>query len=465
MDERLLSDVRRFSEKLSREDNILVVGHHDADGITACAIAVDFLRRLGKTVDFTVIKQLDSLMINKINSIKHDVLLFVDMGSGQLNLLQENENKGEIGKYYILDHHPPEKEYPLQVNPHFFGFDGGFEISGAGMSYLAAKSLGFNGMAHIAVVGAVGDMQDSRGRLQSLNREILEDAAKQGLIKVKNDLRLFGRQSRLLSQMLAYASEPVIPSLTGNPHACTEFIHKQGIKLKNPDESWRHYVDLSWEERRKLTTALYCYMLDLNTPEFVVQDMVGEVYTLLHEKKKTELRDAKEFSTLLNACGRQNKPEVGVKVCLGDRGEALHDAMKLLEKHRRLLREGVEYLSQTGVEKKDSLYFFDSQDRIDENIIGVVAGMAYGARIIPPDKPVIAFAFDKDDPNMLKISSRANWDLVRKGIHLGNAMRDGARSFGGEGGGHDIAAGARIPKEYKWDFLDKVDLIFKSQLK
>jgi RecJ-like exonuclease len=452
-------DLKKFSDALAREDNIVVVSHHDADGVTACAVAVSMLRSLGKSVDYMVLKQLDSTTIGKILDANPETTVFTDMGSGQLTLLQ---NSG-LRKYYVIDHHQPEGSYGLQINPHLYGYDGGLDVSGSGMAYFAAKSLGFTGMAHIAVVGAVGDMQDSGGRLHSLNRMILEDAVSGGLIKVKNDLRLFGRQSRPLSQMIAYSSDPVIPSLTGNIEACTAFLQSLGIGLADDFGGFKNYVDLTWEERKKLTSALYIKLLDLNTPEFVIQRMVGEVYTLLNEERKTELRDAKEFATMLNACGRQNQPQLGVEVCLGDRKEALHKARSLLENYRRMLREGIEYLTQTGVSSMENFYYFDAGDRIQESIVGVIAGMAYGARIIPPNKPVLAFALDSENAGMLKVSSRANWTLVRKGIHLGEAMKTQSKLLGGEGGGHDIAAGARIPLESKDVFLKNVDELFKKQ--
>lgn len=456
---KFISEIKSFSEKLVQEDEVLVVSHHDADGITACAVVVDLLRFLGKNVRFKVIRQLDALTIGKIAD-KDDVVVFTDMGSGQLSLLE----KHNLRKYYVIDHHPPEKNYPLQLNPHFHGFDGGIDVSGSSMAYLVSKSLGYENMAHIAVVGAVGDMQDNGGRLHSINTMVLEDAVAQGTMKVKHDLRIFGRQSRTLPQMLAYSSDPVFLELAGNFGACISFIETLGIKTKS-DSSFRHYVDLSWEERMKLTTALYTRLLDLGTPEFVIQRMIGEVYTLLHEKKKTELRDAKEFSTLLNACGRQDRPEVGVRVCLGDREGALDEARDLLEKHRRMLSRGLDYLSSSGVEEMGSLYHFDGGGHVKESIIGVVAGMAYGARIIQPDKPVIAFALDSEDDSMLKVSSRANWGLVKRGLHLGDVMSAVGRSVGGEGGGHDVAAGARIPAEAKEKFLKKADEMIKNQLK
>jgi len=454
------SGICEFSKKLSAEDDFFVVSHHDADGISSCAITVDMLRRLGKNVDFMCIKQLDSITIGEVKAKGDKNFVFTDFGSGQLPIIEQNGVKN----FFIIDHHPPEREYERQINPHFYGYDGGLDVSGAGMAYLVAKSLGFEEMAHIAVVGAVGDMQDSNGKLHSLNRIILEDAVRHGLMKFKHDLRLFGRQSRPLSQMLTYSSEPVLPGLTANPSSSAQFLENLGIVLKNSSGQWKTYVDLTWAERKKLTSALYMHLLDYNTPEFVIQGMVGEVYTLLNEEKKTELRDAKEFATLLNACGRQDNPALGVRVCLGDRGEAWIHAKSLLEKHRQMLREGIDYLSNNGVKSCDNLYYFDAGGSIKESIIGVIAGMAYGARLIPPDKPILAFAVDKDDPDLIKVSARANWGLVRKGIHLGKAMKEQSKEVGGEGGGHDIAAGARIPKDRRNDFIDGVNKVFRAQL-
>ncbi|MEA3255147.1 MAG: DHH family phosphoesterase [Candidatus Altiarchaeota archaeon] len=452
------NEICRVSRKLAKEDNLLVVSHHDADGITSCAIMVDLLTSLGKDIEFRTMKQLDSNTIGEIKDIDRTIVL-TDMGSGHLTLLKENG----IDDFYIVDHHTPEEKYERQVNPHFFGYDGGLEISASGMTYFVAKSLGNTGMAHLAVVGAVGDMQDSDGKLHSLNRIVMEDGIKQKLLKVRQDLRLFGRQSRPLTHMLTYSSNPVLPGLTGDNVACASFIQNLGIPLE-VNGHMRTYVDLDFSERKKLMTALYIHLLDLNIPEFIIKGMIGEVYTLLNEEKGTELRDAKEFATLLNACGRQKQPEIGVKVCLGDRGENWLKAKDILQSHRRMLREGISLLKERGVEKRENFYFFGSGGGIDENIVGVIAGMAYGAQIIPPDKPILAFAIDNDDPGMLKISGRANWSLIRKGLHLGNALRMESRKVGGEGGGHDIAAGARIPKTAREEFLGNIDKTFKEQM-
>ncbi|MFH1721683.1 MAG: DHH family phosphoesterase [Candidatus Altiarchaeota archaeon] len=451
-----------FTRRLIENEDFLVVSHHDADGITACAIMVDALKGKGKNVDYFCTKQLDSRSMAEIRKRNPKTIVFTDFGSGHLHLIRE----AELENYYIIDHHEPEeKGLDCQFNPHEFGYDGGSDISGAGMAYIVAKSLGIEDKVAIAVVGAVGDMQDSKGKFESLNREILEDAQKLKKIKVENDIRLFGRQSRTLSQMLAYASDPVLPGLSGSQTAANRFLEDLGIGTKDARGEWRNYIDLDGEEREKLTTALYIYLLDRNTPEFVIQRMIGEVYTLLDEEEGTELRDAREFSTVLNATGRQEKSELGVEVCLGDRGVIWEKAKKMLAQHRKMLREGLEFLEQNGSKSMDNLYYFDGEDSINERIIGIVAGMAYGAQVIAPDKPVLAIAVDSEDNTQLKISSRANWNLVNSGIHLGMAMREVSRELGGEGGGHDIAAGARVPKENLEKFLKEVDKKFAEQRK
>ncbi|MFH1788738.1 MAG: DHH family phosphoesterase [Candidatus Altiarchaeota archaeon] len=461
VDPALLDAVDGFAKILREREDFLVVSHHDADGVTGAAIMVDALRFLGRKCDFMILKQLDSTTIAGIKEADAKTIVFTDMGSGQLSLLEEHG----IKDFFVVDHHNPERDVPNQINPHFFGYNGGSDVSGSGMSYLVAKAVGRDCLAHLAVVGAVGDMQDSGGRLHSINRMIMFDAIEQGTLKAKNDLRLFGRQSRSLTQMLAYASDPVLPGITGNQQGCAQFLEENEIPLRGDGNQWRNYVDLTHLERRKLTTALYVHLLDSNTPEFVIQRMIGEVYTLLSEKRKTELRDAKEFATLLNACGRQEQPDIGVRVCLGDRGEYLAQARTLLEAHRRQLASGINYLSEIGVSSRENLYFFDAQGEIAESIVGVVAGMAYGARIIPPDKPVLGFALDRDDDSFIKVSARANWGLIRGGIHLGNAMKEASQAFGGEGGGHDIAAGARLPRDKREEFISFVNELFAKQRK
>jgi len=450
---------------IKSNDDFTVVYHIDADGICSAAIACSMLKRLGKKYIFTGMKQLDRGRAEQIRKLGNN-FIFVDMGSGQIKVLEEVLKDR---KFCVIDHHKPpegaEKIAVPQFNTHFCGYDGASDISGAGMTYLVAKAIDEKNedLSGIAIVGAVGDMQYTNNGVSSLNRKILEDAEKAGMIKAMRDLLLFGRHSRALTQFLSYCSDPFLPGLTANEDACIQFLNELKIPLKKKDK-WTRYVDLTADEKTQLTSGLYVYGKQQNLSERVLENLVGEVYELIHEPEGTELRDAKEYATLLNACGRHDKGEIGVAVCMGDRDKHLKKAQNLLQKHRRMLRDGIEWAQVHSVKEMSSLYVLDAGKEIEDTLIGVVAGMLYSAGVIKHDKPVIAIAVD--DEGKVKISGRATWPLVNKGLHLGIAMREAGGTMDEEAaGGHSIAAGARISPEKKDAFVEKLNEIVGKQLK
>ncbi len=443
-----------IAEEILKRDDFVIVNHHDADGLCAGAIIAKALEREGKKFKNITAKQLYSETIREIQSAGENYI-FVDFGSGQLNLLEEflKEN------FFVIDHHQAVKsDYEFHSNPFLFGFDGGYEVSGAGMTYLVAGELNEKNkeLSALAVVGAVGDMQDYKGRLEGLNRKILEDAEETGLIKKENDLRLYGKISRPLTQFIAFSTNPVFPGLVADSHASSQFITEMGIELKQGN-AWRTYSDLSPEEKKTFTSGLIMHLIKNNYSEFRAKNIIGETYTLLKEDLKSPLRDAKEFATLLNSSGRHGMPEVGLKVCMGDRQEYYNNAMELLLEHRRQLREGIEWVHENGLEEEKGFYFFDSGEKIKEEIVGIIAGMLYGSPLVQQNKPILAFAKQKD--GFVKVSSRATDDLVRKGLNLGEILREACAELGAdaEGGGHKIAAGCRINKWQQKEFKEKLN--------
>ncbi len=292
---------KSVADQLVAEPRIAVVGHYDADGLAATAILVKALRRAGVETDFINTRQIDQEHLDEVNSLESPTVCFVDMGSGQIEFLEKEVKK----KFFIIDHHPPVKETPNQVNPFQHGINGTRELSATGAVYFVAKAMDEQNMdmAPIGIVGAVGDMQDLRGGLKGANRKIIEDAEKLGIVDAHKDLALFGRQSRMLPKMLEYCSYPMLYGLTGNYIASVKFIEQLGIPLKDPiGGEPRHYVDLTLEEKQKFTTALHMLLMDHNAPHMVTDMLISEVYEFPKEKKGCELRDAKEFATVLNAC-------------------------------------------------------------------------------------------------------------------------------------------------------------------
>jgi len=336
----------------------------------------------------------------------------------------------------IIDHHQPKSKSHVQVNPHLFGFDGGTEISAAGCAYFT-----FHISSDLGITGAVGDIQSP---LISLNRKMLQEAEARGEVKASTDLLLFGRNSRPLSQFLLYADEPYLPGLTGQADNCSKFLSSLGIEAKE-GEKWRTYSDLLPSEKKKFISALSDLLCTHYSSE-AASRLVGEVFTLVNRPDGTEQRDAAEFSTLLNACGRNDRAELGVSVCLNKPG-AYEDARILLLEHRKNLKAGIEFASR-NTQDLGKFLLIDARGVISDSIIGVVAGMVFaGSR----EKPILALSLEES--GKIKLSTRGTKKLVEAGLNLSKILSECCEAVGGVGGGHNIAAGATIPNDKLDDFL------------
>lgn len=415
-------------ESAGRMENPLVVHHYDCDGLTSGSIVASWFEKEGKPYRMKTVRKVDEALVASLKSEPR--LIFVDLGSGSPSM---QELKSEV---VIIDHHQPAHAEHLQANPHLFGFDGGIELSAAGCAYFT-----FRTSVDLGVVGAVGDVQYP---LRSLNRKMLDEAVEQKQVDVSTDILLFGRNSRPLLQLLSFADDPYLPGLTGHEDACSAFLEEIGIGLKE-GEKWRTYSILPQNEKQKLVSSL-AELLSLRLSPEAAGKLTGEVYTLLNRPQGTELSDASEFSTLLNACGRNDQPELGVDVCLGRQG-SYEKARALLVEHRKNLREGISFAIKNSQDLGKFL-LVDGRGVIPDSIIGVVAGMLFpGQR----NKPVLALSLEES--GKIKLSTRGTRKLVAEGLNLSKILSEVCPLVGGVGGGHNIAAGATIPEDKLDEFL------------
>ena len=476
----LASRADACAEYLLDQDRVLVVSHIDADGLTSAAVATRGLRRAGLAVETAFSNQLDDEEVARVAATDHETVLFTDFGSGQLDAIREHEDRGAFTPV-IADHHQPaDADTEYHLNPLLEGIDGASELSGAGAAYVLARSLGervasgagdgpavgddpdMRDLAALAVVGAVGDMQASGGKLVGANTDIAEEGVAAGVLRTGKDLTLYGKQTRPLPKLLEYATDLDVPGITNDEAGAVSFLDGLGLDLKRQGE-WRTWADLDSGERQTLVSALIRRAVTRGVPADRIDGLVGTAYELTEEPEGTELRDASEFSTLLNATARYDRPDVGLGVCLGNRDGALDRARRLLRNHRRNLSEGLEFVRERGVTREEHLQWFDAGTEIRETIVGIVAGMAVGIDGVDPDRPILAFAAKDED--RLKVSSRGTPTLVRRGLDLSTVMGESATAVDGEGGGHDVAAGATIPADSRRAFLDRADAIVGDQLR
>jgi RecJ-like exonuclease len=464
LDERATACARQLQDA----ESVLLASHIDADGLTSAAIAATALERAAIPHEVVFKKQLDETEIASIAAREYDTVLFTDFGSGQLDVITDHEQAGDF-QPVIADHHQPaDATTEFHLNPLLEGIDGASELSGAGASYVLARALAETGegpdardLAALAVVGAVGDMQAVDGELVGANRHIVEEGANAGVLEEATDLTLYGTQTRPLPKLLEYGNDVRIPGISNDEQGAVSFLQDLDVEVQHGD-SWRRWVDLTHEEKQTVTSALLQRALDRGVPAPKAQRLVGTTYRLLDETEGSELRDASEFSTLLNATARYERADVGLAVCLGDRDGALDRARRLLENHRRNLSAGIETISEQGVERADHVQWFDAGSEIRETIVGIVAGMALGVDGVDSDRPIIAFA-DKNDEET-KVSARGTGRLVGRGLDLSAVMTNAARAVGGDGGGHDIAAGATVPAGTEEAFVTAADELVGEQL-
>jgi len=455
----VLKRAKEIGSLIKNSKQVHIVTHIDADGITAGSIAHLTLKRLGIERSIEFVKQLDKKVLERLENENHELVWFTDLGSS-ISVDHPKINK------VITDHHscPDNSDKSFHLNPHLFGLDGGVQISGAGATYLVSKSIDKNNMdlSHLAIVGACGDLQDKKyGKLFGMNRILINDGEKSGVIRAIIDIRYFGRETRPVYKLLQYSSDPLLPGLSGRETACITFLQELGIKMKDGD-NWRKWIDLNKDERTKIISNIAQLLLMKGFGHSLTRRIVGEVYFLEREKIGTELHDAKEYATLLNSTARYGQHEAGLKVCLGDRDKWLKKAQNLLRGHRHNLVEGLQFAREEGIVERGYLQFFHAKDGIRDTIVGIVANMLLNSEDTSNDLPLIGFANKAEGE--VKASARGTQELVEKGLNLSMAMRKAASALDGIGGGHNIAAGATIPKGKEEEFLELLEKEIKSQL-
>ena len=450
-----------LAKYLQKAQNVHVVTHIDADGLTAGAIAVKTLQRMNKSYSIEFVKQLDPLVVKRLNTKQYELVWFTDLGSSIV------EDSSIDFSYMVTDHHACNRDtqnVSYHFNPHLFGLDGSWELSGSGGTYLLSTTIDKKNqdLASLALIGACGDLQDRKHRkLMSKNREILNQGIEAGVLTAKMDIQFFGRETRPVYKMLQYANDPVIPGITGRESSARSFLSELNIPLKDGDK-WRHWIHYSTDERKKVISQLVQLLLSKGFGYELTSRIVGEVYEISQEPIATELHDAKEFATLLNSTARYGEYKVGLQVCLGDRDEYLKKARSLLRGHRHNLVEGIQLAKEEGIIQLDYVQYFHAKTGIRDTIVGIIANMLLNDEETRNDLPLVGFA--EKTEGEIKASARATQFLVNKGLDLSIIIRESAESVGGVGGGHNIAAGATIPKGKEDEFLEKFEEKVKEQL-
>ncbi len=435
----LKSYLKSFARDLysSLEPPIRIISHLDADGLSSAGILISLLKKMNVSFHLTIAKYLNESLIKSLKHEPYVTYIFSDLGSGDIELISMLSSAGK--RVFVVDHHKPSSSSDdvKILNPFLVGLNGDIEVSGAGMAFLLYHEiLDDPSMAPVALVGALGDLQEKGDGFVGINREILDLAVKEGYVKVKPDLKLFGGPDYPLVSSLERTVDPLIEGISGNSAGALALVEGLGIPIKIGDR-WTTLSDLTEDQKRNLANELVKRIESLEK----AKSLIGNIYIYLKEPKGSPLRDLNSFATLLNACGRMGGGHVGALLSSGLRGEILVKAMELLQLYRKTLSD---VLRKTKVRISGRAAFID-EGQAKDTIIGTVTSIL--SRSLRNADVVIGYA--NSDEGIIKISARLTSSGSGKSINLDELLRIASKEAGGIGGGHQMAAGAQIPRDRK----------------
>ena len=432
----LLDRMRNAAALVESASRVRIFCHYDPDGTTSAAILVRAMMRRGKRIHASMAHALDRAAAARLREETNELLIVSDMGSGQLDLLE-----GLPYPVVVLDHHKPirDSETIVHINPHLDGVDGAREMCGATTTWLFTLILDERNwdLAGPALAGAIGDKQAVGGFL-GVNAALFAEAVDRKVVVPERRLAL---RDLPLGRALAVSIDPYFRGLSGRPDAAAAFLQAAGF---DPEATVRQ-IDTTG--RRKLASVL---ALRLGATPEALDVLVADRFWI-----EPDQMYAQDLEAYVNSCDRLEQEGLGMAVCLGDR-EATAKAEKLLEEYTAKVLGYLVALESAGLFPKKHIQFFYCDDA---SLAGVVAGTG------------MQFFFDSSRPTLglsvldgvTKVSARASRAHIASGIDLAVALREAASEVSGNGGGHNIASGATIPKGTEDKFLSLVDEIVGRQ--
>jgi len=457
LDESLSFFKDKISDCIKTGKSISVTTHIDCDGLTSGSIITKALIRAGAKCTVRTSKEFSKKIAESFKTDSRDFHIITDLAGGFAKTLDETLGDNWI----VLDHHQiPEEEKDNQnvINAWSYGIDGGTEICAGGMAYLASMALDERNsdLSAIAVVSALGDRQDQgeRKSFTGKNFEIANIAKELGLVEIDLDLLLVGRETRPLADALAFTSQPFIEGLTWNRGACLSLLNSSGIQLKD-EGRWRVPAELTEVEKRQVIESITKFTSGKNATE-IMSELIGYTYTFPREDRQNFLRDGREFSTMLNSCGRINRSGVGMAICMGDRNKILREGEIILTDYRKMIREYMNVLSNERwrISESETCVMVNGVDIVPETMTGTISSLIAGS---PKNSGKIVILRTNGEENTIKFSSRKSFSC-KSDINLSELMRTGAEKFDGIGGGHAAAAGAKITKDKLDEFLNYLEV-------
>ena len=435
---------------------VYIFSHFDPDGVTSAAILSIALKRKKTPFHLRILKRLEYSHLEELSKSIPDQakVIFCDLGTGVIDAFLKWKPTIQI---FILDHHAYEGkcDFPGNINllnPHCFSIDGSNSISGSGVTYNVVKYIDKRNkdLASLAVVGALGDRQDQgeKSSLIGLNRLIVKDAIDLDLLSEIVSIWFFDRTRDLYTILKRLNIDEF-----ENEGNIGLFLEEIGIPASN-SQGRRPFYQLEEEEKKKLASELIIkYRID---PDQIYK----HDYILLNEEIP-ELKDARVFANRLNACGRVDRYDISVALCMGDRTRTLNEISSIGKQYSRLIGSGLNWsLNEKHLQELDTMFYIEGGESINENIIGPITSIISSMKKFR-HKPVLGSS--KINNLKIKVSARRSHELENI-VELDKVLKRGVELLGlkTEVGGHSAAAGAIIDTKDYNKYIELIDSLLNE---
>ena len=176
-------------------------------------------------------------------------------------------------------------------------------------------------------------------------------------------------------------------------------------------------------------------------------DIIGNIY-LLKDESDIILKDAREFCTMLNACGRMDKASIGIGASMGY-SKMKKMALFCIEDYRKEIVSGLNkyYNKEFDMFEENNLLIINAKNDVRATIIGTIASMI--SKLTNNNRYVLTVA--RIDSSTSKASLRASGKID---VDLREILKDILKGTG-DFGGHKNAAGAVFPLSFEKEFLER----------
>jgi len=504
---------------IDNKETIRIITHLDTDGISAAAILTKAMIRERKKFSVVFVNCLTKEFITSLASEPNKIFVFLDLGTSHISKIKQDLKEKTI---YILDHHSTrirkineltkktdeekikideekrktdeekkksdeEKnsyQYLSQnlfhVNPHIFGINGSKEISGAGVAYIFAKELNIKNMdlACWGILGAIGDSQEDNS-FSGLNEEILKDAIDSKKISVETGIRFFGAEHKPLFKLLKNCTDFYMPGITGQDDKAQDFLSSIGIEPRIKGR-WTKLDDLKDDELKKLIETICLVKSNKSNNEKKggitnenKQDLIDDKKEDSNDDKNNcsiyenkyilcgasqDIRDLRELSTVLNACGRLDKASIGLGLLLGDK-KSLISAIYTLNEYKREILNGIKWIETrkrtSRITEEKGYIIINAEENISPKILGTITSMLSRNHELVQGTYLLALAKTKDNKTKISFRISGSWNSKSNSkINLVKLLGRMVEQFDGEYGGHSNAAGGLIDTKHEKMFIE-----------